>query len=537
MIRFFVLFLLIFISGNALTQHIYSDTTWERWYGRQYYNELPSATNQQIEHYDKGYIFHLQNDFPSAPLKPILKKTDINGYFLWERKLDSTLNKAINGIKKYDDGGIIVYGGIYHNNNEFPNPWVAKLNACMEVEWCKLFQWNRNSYVKDLAIDLEGNIVALTFGYGEYLNERINLIKLAPDGELIWKGNYATRDDYPHIWNAIPQKLLISQDNHYYIAGKAEWPTNNVPGQGSGVRSLFIKVNPDGEEEWLLPFGIYDNLFTQCRSLYQISDTMFAGLCHSYTSHNPVMVYFNENGEVLSFVDKTIMPEFSYENKLVNPILLEDNTFWGIWRYLYTSDEVTYHYGYMHFDTALNIIDYKEDDRWRDPANLKYTFNNKFVTFGSMKENNSTNNYDIYLNKRNFDFSYDTVYSNWSGDYDTLCPEGIVSGYLPYTCDMIVGIDEIPSPEEYKEAQEKIGIQVQPNPAHTQVTLILENTSKFKNLHISVFNQTGEEVYTRKLRNCTQEELLNISNWSSGIYFIVIRNESKMVGSTKLVVE
>ncbi|NPD48044.1 hypothetical protein HNS40_22530, partial [Lentimicrobium sp. S6] len=46
-----------------------------------------------------------------------------------------------------------------------------------------------------------------------------------------------------------------------------------------------------------------------------------------------------------------------------------------------------------------------------------------------------------------------------------------------------------------------------------------------------------EEVYQKKLANGIKEEALNISQWSAGIYVIIVRSENHMVGSAKLVVE
>ncbi len=526
--------ILLFISSPLFAQFIYSDTTWERWYGRQNYYESSAAVKHDIEHYDKGYIFHARNDIGN-PVKPIIKKTGINGYFLWERKLDSISDKYILSMINSSDGGIILCGGI--NDIGYSNPWVAKLNACMEVEWCKIFRWTEFSYAVDIKIDNEGNIIVLTDYYGYSPGERINLIKLNPEGDVLWKNNYATMQDYPYIWNAFARKLLISNDNNYYIAGEAEWPTNNDPGQGKGDRAFFIKVNPDGNEEWVLPFGIYDGLFGTSLDLFQMLDNKFLSVGRNVLNNNPILHYFNSNGDELNWYTTEFMPEIYYSNGLFSSERISDTSFFAIWGYFYSPSEPFGHSGYMVFDTALNILDYKEDDRWSSPNNLIKTHNNKIVTIATMREADKPTYYDIYMSKRNIDFTYDTVYTNWSGNYDTLCPGGVVSGYLPYSCSIEVGINEIPTPEQYKQAQKKVGIKVQPNPAKTQATFVLENTEKFKALELAVYNSTGEEIYKRKIRTGSLEEIIGISNWHSAMYFVVIRSEGRFVGSAKLVVE
>lgn len=518
----------VFYSITTFSQYIYSDTTWERWYGYPYRWEALPPTNNPIEHYDNAYIYNFRSDFLTSPTnKPVIIKTDINGYFLWERKLDSITNIAVSTIKNYNDGGILLCGINYHS--DIGNPWLAKLNTCMEVEWCKIFDWPNYSFSKDIEEDQDGNIIVLTFGYGETITDRINLIKLSPNGDVIWKQDIARIYDHHEIWDAVPQQILIGPDNYYYIAAEAWWPDAYNP-NWTGIRSIFIKVSPEGNEEWLLPIGIYDSLFSRPWSLHQFTEDSFVAISENYETENPVIMFFNADGEELSLNTKQIMPETYYANRLLDPIQLSDTSYLCLWAHTYTPQDTYWHQGYIIVDTALNVIDYMEDERMVGPSSLIPTFNEKFVTVSMMVEDNNSGNPDIYLNKRDFNFDYDTVYSNWSGNYDTLCPEGIVSGYLPYTCDMIVGIEDLVSPEEYKEALEKVGIQVQPNPAHTQVSLILENTNKFKNLQMSVYNQTGEEVYVRKLHNGIQEELLNISVWNSGMYFIVVRSENRLVG-------
>jgi hypothetical protein len=108
-------------------------------------------------------------------------------------------------------------------------------------------------------------------------SKRINLIKLRPDGELLWKKDYATIEDHPYIWNSEANSLMISESNDYYITGRAMWPTNNDPSQGSGLRPFFIKVNENGNEEWVLPFGIYHSIVGDADKTIQINDTLFLG--------------------------------------------------------------------------------------------------------------------------------------------------------------------------------------------------------------------------------------------------------------------
>lgn len=522
-----LLFLLLLNTISLYSQYIYSDTTWERWFGEQGNLEASSTFKHDIEHYDRSYVF-AGYDGGYASYNAFLKKTDINGFFLWERRLDLYYKKNIHSIKNYHDGGVLISGRSDYNG--IPNPWVAKLNACMEVEWCYIFSWPKFSYANDIAEDQNGDIIVLA--YGKTKEERLNLIKIAPDGTILWENSYANQYDYPYTSNAFGYELFISNDNNYYIAGEIDWPTNNDPNQGWGTRALFVKVNSEGGEEWVLPFGIYDNLYSTAHSTWQANENLFVSVCINHDSINPALVYFNSSGEELGYSTKKIMPETYAASDFIYSKPIGSGMFFSIWRY-YDSDFNPFN-GYMIYDSLLNIIDYKETPDILMPCNLIKTFNHKIVTVAHMKEQDDPLLFDTYLNKQNVDLTYDSVYTAWTGTYDSLCEEGIVPGFLPYSCDVIVGIDEIPSPDQYKEAQEKIDIQVQPNPGQSQTSLILENTAKFKNIELEIFNMAGEQQYYKKLLTGTGEVPINIGNWPTGVYFIIIRSNGKMVGDSKM---
>lgn len=98
----------LFFIPTIYSQQIYSDTTWERWYGLQNYNESMSAKNHHIECYDKGYLFHGKDDYTNDFEKPVLRKTDING------KVTRTFNvNQTKGVQAWDTREIPAGSYIY----------------------------------------------------------------------------------------------------------------------------------------------------------------------------------------------------------------------------------------------------------------------------------------------------------------------------------------------------------------------------------------------------------------------------------------
>lgn len=127
----------------------YSDTTWERLY---YHPNIDERTysNNHLETYDKGYLlstYMVQN----GEYKPKLYKTDVNGYYLWDRILDTNQFVGILAMTEDNDGNIYICGSSFPE--DIPNPIVKKLNTCGEVVWCKSFLWDEGSYARDIEID------------------------------------------------------------------------------------------------------------------------------------------------------------------------------------------------------------------------------------------------------------------------------------------------------------------------------------------------------------------------------------------------
>jgi hypothetical protein len=162
----------------------------------------------------------------------------------------------VKGISVSDDGSIYCVGNFELNG--LINPWVFKLNACGEMLWCRIFEWDNVCYGKNIEIDRNGDIVVLTNYYGGTISKRINLIKLRPDGGVDMEKRLC-HHRRPSLYMEFASKQSYDKRKQrllYYR--RAMWPTNNDPSQGSGWRPFFIKVNETerrmGAPLWYIPF-------------------------------------------------------------------------------------------------------------------------------------------------------------------------------------------------------------------------------------------------------------------------------------------
>jgi hypothetical protein len=142
----------------SLSAQIYSDTTWERWFfGPPHYETTTGV--KHVEYYDKGYLLGTSFGEDWGEYAKLIK-TDINGYYLWDRTFDTLVFNRVRGISVSDDGSIYCVG--FFELNGLSNPWVFKLNACGEMLWCRIFEWDNVCYGKNIEIDRNGDIVVLT---------------------------------------------------------------------------------------------------------------------------------------------------------------------------------------------------------------------------------------------------------------------------------------------------------------------------------------------------------------------------------------
>ncbi|MBZ0244015.1 MAG: hypothetical protein K8F24_12410, partial [Bacteroidales bacterium] len=183
------LFILLLLDINLL----YSQT-WPKYYGQANRIDRPWDL---IETYDKGYL--ILGNYPEFSW---LIKTDINGNILWEKLIDNEPNPLGTSvaIEAASDGGILVCGIALSGYSNKYCPYVMKLNACGEKEWCKIFEGSPNDspWAQDIKETDSGDIVVLVTHYGSIPEETIHLFKLTADGEVLWKEAYATTFDYPN---------------------------------------------------------------------------------------------------------------------------------------------------------------------------------------------------------------------------------------------------------------------------------------------------------------------------------------------------
>ncbi len=206
----------------------------------------------------------------------------------------------------------------------------------------------------------------------------------------------------------------------------------------------------------------------------------------------------------------------------------------------YLNSEIDdYNKGDLVADTAGNVYNYTLREHTSSGGNiyLTKTFDKKFILNADYQLPNQTTS-DIYLYKINENLEQDTIYpGNYT--YDSLCGHTIESGVIDLGgCDVITGIGEIPTLEDYNQKLQTIPVTASPNPTNTgEILLEFENTGLFDNLELKVFDVFGKQVHTGKILPHQGAALIDVSSWGRGMYVAVVFSCSVMKGKCKIMVE
>lgn len=182
-----------------------------------------------VEYYDKGYL--LAGRFgPNYPTYCWLIKTDVNGDELWRKVIGDESKYVVTSIDiNINNFGEIFLVGLtnYYNENDY-DPFIMKLNACGEKEWCKVFyEAGLNFSNEVVATADQGCVAVLRYMNTDLQKDRICLAKFSSNGEMQWKQCYNSSDT--NIYNEDAQDLIRTPDNGYLISGNCDYVDPNPP--------------------------------------------------------------------------------------------------------------------------------------------------------------------------------------------------------------------------------------------------------------------------------------------------------------------
>lgn len=503
-----------------------------------------------IEHYDGGYLISGNINYGGEDTHGWLIKTDINGEILWDKVITQLPDKALITKTLFDPVGNIYVLGWLHQDQPHEFPFIIKLDACGELQWCRLLAIDGYDYgfFNDALFLNNGDLLGLAIMPEDdpSNNNRIILFRISPVGDLIWKKGFATHENHPYYGNPFGRSIYHFGDI-YLISGNVYSPYPNSPNPYHVYqRPMFIGINEDFEEEWIVEFGIQDSLLGIAETVVPISDTLFMGVGRYR--------YFNEFGQ---YDESGWLMFFNCQGEQVAYKILEDNQFGSevLGSFLFGVDKIEVDKyllatGYMYdeednfgsgeivVDTSGNVFTYAiREGTMGAGIYVSKSFDKKFILNTTCQQSNQST-YDFIHYKINDSLDLDTIYpGNYT--YDTLCKHQIQSGLIDLSgCGVITAIDEIPTLEEYRQHLQSIGITASPNPSATgEILLEMENTTRHPNLQIKVFDVFGKVIHTQAILPAQGALRLDTSGWNAGIYVAAVFSSGQIRGKCKLLIE
>jgi len=492
-----------------------------------------------IESYDNGYLIDGDYELNNGNW---LIKTDINGNLLWDKFFTWDEGWLYWGRVDQDNEGNMVVTCQVSKPGLGTWPLVVKLNACGEKLWCRVFADYDFMFgtPRDILFLDNGDVIVLTHFESQEQIDQIFLYYINSEGNFQWKKSYASTNTHPLIGPKGGLRIFPF-DDFFLIAGYCYWPYPTNP-NFKKLRPLFIKINDQFEEEWIIPFGVSDSIVGEAYSLIQLNDSIFMGVGKRRFSeggenlNNSLLMFFNSIGEELGYnqirndsIGPNINQNLIYDIERINDTLFITSSGFGE---AYEGNP----FGEFVIDTSGNVFNYQSRPNTAGVSELIKTFDNKYVIITNLQEGKAIS--DILLYKINEELEQDTIYPG-SYTYDSLCPYPIQSGIIDVTnCAIITDVGDLPSAKEYFAGQSLISVVAYPNPAFEgSITFEFKNTKHHSDMELRCMNVFGEEIYREKVFQHQGESKVNVQNWHAGIYLALVYSNGRVVGKTKFIIK
>ncbi|MGI6342940.1 MAG: T9SS type A sorting domain-containing protein [Bacteroidales bacterium] len=545
-----------------------------------------------FQHYDNSFVVCVQkNTYPSLSY---LRKIDANGNVLWDKYMRfegfSSLTYTPEMASTCPDGGLVLLttimdGTSLHNAKSF----MFKLDANMELVWGLDLS---NAYQRFgstphwLDTDAEGNIYFSVYGsawgvYNQQIQNEYETFqkygKVSPDGKLLWFNKFLVPNYDEHHKNCRVITNLF--DYHPRLTENGELITGGIGAYYEGENFIplphWYKIDKDGNLVWNTYWDkepIYNNNYN-----ISLNKDPIKALGASVLLNNGNIVTktlnkinsFGLNEDFLVINDKGIC-KFSKEigvegfNSLYS--LLEYGTCSSITQadnnsiimFLYTKDN-------QHYINKIILAKYDE--------NLQ-------VSKTLVKDNNDKGNYKLndenpiqllktndgnYASFKRYDYidgstlvgslaSYTLLNSNLeilpldntTNHYDYLATKPINS-----TDTLVIPRNKFLNPFGTTNKTEINEIAVYPNPANSVIKVEFPTYSVVKeNSHNLQFEQTkllkgeitlqivdnaGKTVFSNNYMAESKSANIDISALNSGVYYLQLIKDNKVVGFGKVV--
>ena len=453
-------------QGDTLWTKVYSDIGGD--YGGEYILQCSNGG-----YFIYGFTYYDYTDI-------FMIRTDANGDSLWTKLFVDPGWSGAEFMKECNDGGFLITGekGYSSNANSPSNALIIKIDSLGDTLWTKTYGGINDNWINNFIETSNGGYILAggtnSFGAGGY---DIWLIKIDSLGNLIWNKTYGEAGDETGT-------IITAPNGGFIVMGY----TSSF---GAGHYEVFLmKIDSIGNIIWDKTYSILND------------DERVVNILSCA-----------DEGYIL------VGASGIYTSSIIKSMLIKTDSFGNIkWSNIY------YYFSGDGNDFSQSVIQ---------------TSDKGFMFTGDVNIDTINGGTGIYLvktdslgnsgcNQNSITLTVGTP--NWvvttpvpSIGYDSMGIQSvnttIISGGLSInTICYTDGIDEIKNRDNE--------IIVYPDPANSVITFLQSNIST--NQQLLITDLTGREILLQPINNSTQSTI-DISQWSDGIYFYVLkgRNEIK----------
>ncbi len=233
-----ILLIMLTLSGIA---HAQPEVDWDHLYGqRNEYGQIRNYCWAMTPTIEGGYAmtgdyWDYQGGNPDSRHDVFLIVTDSTGEVLWSQRYADSTSQTATAIVQTEDGGFLLAG--YWGSCGF----AVKTDDEGEEQWRIIYEDEGSGLFRGLVDAGDGTFILS--GKKNVNGGDCWLMKIDEDGEVIWSETYGTDG------REGGGEVIKTRDGGFALGGAALFDDDR------NWEGLLLKVNGNGEEEWLSTFG------------------------------------------------------------------------------------------------------------------------------------------------------------------------------------------------------------------------------------------------------------------------------------------
>lgn len=462
-----------------------------------------------VETYDKGFIVPVMTDHSNSVNDITLNKLDINGQLLWKIEIgdgESTLDVIC--IKELQGGGYLIGGTTNKLDKQNYDPFIMRLNACLEVEWFRIFKEMEQDNRLDEIIAYKGQYL-LAFPYLE--SNYITLALMDQNGNV---GKSLTLDSINSESIRISDKGQIRLISDVGFLGKFADPFRGT--NCSVVYEIDSNLNVTNTNYYFENDTLFPNMGIDLCYIGENREDYLALITDRSPKHQSTVMISRNLDE--SSWSKNIN-DTNFISSGINIVRIDTSRYAVSSLYIPDDNEPLNYIGLNYIiDSNANVIS-------KSFENLDYkvsltnemikTSEGKIMTVGVFS--NDRTNYSVFCYQYNQDLSF-AQKSGVVKRYDSLCSKAVGSQKIA-----------LPEPEVYLMDKDRF-VSVEYVPGIIRNHIVYPNPSadkKYQFRHtmyeeIKVFNSAGGLEKTIPAGDAGVNEI-DLSELQSGVYFVMVK--------------